>query len=89
MFRQLEEEEKEEDIEDKIPEDSIIVNGDINIEIHDYNVDEGFAKKIKNTTTRVLRNRKVKSTWKNKVRKRDDYIRKWNFFMPKMSCKIS
>ena len=74
MFRQLEEEEKEEDIEDEIPEDSIIVNGDINIEIHDYNVDEGFAKKIKNTTTRVLRNRKVKSTWKNKVRKRDDYI---------------
>ena len=70
MFEDLEKnEEKEESFDD-----NIVINGDVNIEIHDYNVDEGLAKKIKNTTTRVLRNRKVKSTYKNKVRKRDNYV---------------
>lgn len=70
MFEDLEKnEEKEESFDD-----NIVINGDVNIEIHDYNVDEGLARKIKNTTTRVLRNRKVKATWKNKVRKRDGYI---------------
>ena len=60
LFKNLNKEDEESE------ESNIIINGDINIEIHNYGKDNDAKK-----NTRKVRNATVKSAWKNKIKNRD------------------
>ena len=64
--------ELEENEENNIEEDSdIVINGNVTIEIHNYNGEGKIAKAVKKTT-RQIRNNTVKPAWKNKIKNRDE-----------------